>query len=159
MPSEVCGKQMLDKVPGELHRRLMLEKRAWWTIWKNHFGSSALCRMLAKCHNLRAYTHVGKILQFAHFDACWQNVTIFALWRILAKGRDLSALTHVGERSRFKCFDACWQNVTIYALWRMLAECRVLRTLPGTKFRLPGAFNYSAPLLRPLLPGVNLPSR
>ena len=28
----------------------------------------------------------------------------------------------------------------------MLAKCRDLRTLPGTKFRLPGAFNYSAPL-------------
>ena len=28
----------------------------------------------------------------------------------------------------------------------MLVKCRDLRTLPGTKFRLPGAFNYSAPL-------------
>ena len=28
----------------------------------------------------------------------------------------------------------------------MLAKCRDLRTLPGTKFRLPGAFNYSAHL-------------
>ena len=28
----------------------------------------------------------------------------------------------------------------------MLAKCRDLRTLPGTKFRLPGTCNYSAPL-------------
>ena len=28
----------------------------------------------------------------------------------------------------------------------MSAKCRDLRTLPGTKFRLPGTFNYSAPL-------------
>ena len=30
----------------------------------------------------------------------------------------------------------------------MSAKCRDLRTLPGTKFRLPGTFNYSAPLMR-----------
>ena len=28
----------------------------------------------------------------------------------------------------------------------MLAKCRDLRTLPGTKFQLPGTLNYSAPL-------------
>ena len=29
----------------------------------------------------------------------------------------------------------------------MLVKCRDLRILPGTKFRLPGTLNYSAPLL------------
>jgi len=67
--------------------------------------------------------------------------------------------SHFDELSRFVCFDVCcemslftrfdtfWWNVAIYALWRMSAKCRDLRTLPGTKFRLPGTFNYSAPLL------------
>ena len=71
----------------------------------------------------------------------------------------LHALSHFDELSRFVCFDVCcemslftrfdtfWWNVAIYALWRMSAKCRDLRTLPGTKFRLPGTFNYSAPLL------------
>ena len=70
----------------------------------------------------------------------------------------LHALSHFDELSRFVCFDVCcemslftrfdtfWWNVAIYALWRMSAKCRDLRTLPGTKFRLPGTFNYSAPL-------------
>ena len=39
-----------------------------------------------------------------------------------------------------------WQNVAIYALWGMWPKCRDLRALPGTKFRLLGTFNYSAPL-------------
>ena len=48
-------------------------------------------------------------------------------------------------------FDTCRWNVAIYALWRMSAKYRDLRTLPGTKFWLPGTFNYSAPLPPPLL--------
>ena len=50
------------------------------------------------------------------FDACWRNVTIYALlrmlakcwdyllWRILVKCRDLRALTHVGKLSWFTHF-------------------------------------------------------
>ena len=43
----------------------------------------------------------------------------------------------------FYCF---WWNVAIYALCRILVKCRDLRTLTGTNFWLPGAFNCSAPL-------------
>ena len=39
-----------------------------------------------------------------------------------------------------------WWNVAIYTLCQIFVKCRDLRSLTGTKFWLPGAFNYSAPL-------------
>ena len=48
----------------------------------------------------------------------------------------------------FYCF---WWNAAIYALCRILVNCRDLRTLTGTNFWLPGAFNSSAPLIVTLI--------
>ena len=56
--------------------------------WNHHI----LCSILINCRNLCALTHIGKMSRYTRFDACWQNVVIYALWRILAKCRDLRTL-------------------------------------------------------------------
>ena len=56
--------------------------------WNHHI----LCSILINCCNLCALTHIGKMSRYTRFDACWQNVVIYALWRILAKCRDLRTL-------------------------------------------------------------------
>ena len=70
------------------------------------------------------------------------NLALHISLQISAKSSH--AWPHFDEMSLFVQFDVCWQNVAFYALWRILAKCCDLRTLPGTKFWLPGTFNYSA---------------
>ena len=72
------------------------------------------------------------------------NLALHISLQISAKSSH--AWPHFDEMSLFVQFDVCWQNVAFYALWRILAKCCDLRTLPGTKFWLPGTFNYYAPL-------------
>ena len=72
--------------------KLMFEKSAW----KNGNATIyALWRMLEKCHNLRAITHVGKMLRFTRFDACWRIVAIYALCQAQNFGcQALSTILH-----------------------------------------------------------------
>ena len=57
---------MLEKVPGELHGKLKLEKVPFDACWQNN-TIYALWRMLAKCCDLRTLTHVGEMSRFTHF--------------------------------------------------------------------------------------------
>ena len=96
-------------------------KSAWWTAWKTDVVKSAWrcvwktndCILGTWSHfsekaNLTLVvpfrSHFDELSQFVRFNACWQNVAIYALWLILVKCCDLRALTHVGKMSRFTHF-------------------------------------------------------
>ena len=96
-------------------------KSAWWTAWKTDVVKSAwgwvwktndcILGTWSQFSEKANFTlvvpfrsHFDELSQFVRFNACWQNVAIYALWLILVKCCDLRALTHVGKMSRFTHF-------------------------------------------------------
>jgi len=96
-------------------------KSAWWTAWKTDVVKSAwgcvwktndcILGTWSQFSEKANFTlvvpfrsHFDELSQFVRFNACWQNVAIYALWLILVKCCDLRALTHVGKMPRFTHF-------------------------------------------------------
>ena len=77
-----------------------------------------LWRILAKCRDIRALTHIGKMSRYTCFDACWQNAVIHALWRILAKFRNLCTLPGI------KCWLAGTFNYSAPLYWDCVGATR-----------------------------------
>ena len=103
----------------------MLEKVPGETAWKT--AEKVTDKVLFQGHNVTSLKLKRQL--------CWRqlgtamNLVLHTSLHISAKSPH--AQSHFAELSRSV---------------RLLAKCRNLRTLPGTKFRLPGTFNYSAPL-------------
>ena len=117
------GKLILEKVPGKVRETFMLLKVLGGCVknkcWKTNVGKSwsycgdliwcidaisVLWCMLAKCRDLRTLTNLDEMLRFTRFDACWQNVAIYALCQA--------------------------QNVGCQALSTILYPCQAHPTLP-----------------------------
>ena len=108
---------------------------------------------MAKCSSILTFRHLGEMSRFTRFDACWQNVAIYALCQ--AQNFGCQALSTILHPQCGHWFVILSSIVFLYLQSKSVSHSRITRLAPSPSPPSPSLPSHHSPFPSPPPPPVS----